>query len=242
MPSFTEKIQVAGQDMDVYSSVPARVPEKSGPFPAVVVIQAAGGVGDFIKGFADKLAGEGYTAVAPDLYHRITDPALTDSIAKARSLSDPDIVADVAATVDWLRANSAVDAERLGITGFCMGGRVTWLAAASIPHFRAAVPFYGGNIASARGAAGESPLKSPFDLSSGINCPMLFHFGELDGDPSQEDMVKLDGELTRLGKPHKFYSYPGVDHGFADPSGARYNREAAEISWARTLEFLAEHL
>ena len=87
-----------------------------------------------------------------------------------------------------------------------------------------------------------SAEKSPFELTSGINCPMLFHFGELDENPSQEDMAKLDAELTRLGKPHQFFSYPEADHGFADHTGARYNREAAEIAWPRTLQFFAAHL
>ncbi len=84
--------------------------------------------------------------------------------------------------------------------------------------------------------------QSPFQLSNGINCPILFHFGEVDANPSQENMRTLDDELTRLGKPHQFYTYPGADHAFMDHTGARYHREAAETSWPRTLEFFAAHL
>ncbi|MCH8351059.1 MAG: dienelactone hydrolase family protein, partial [Chloroflexi bacterium] len=84
--------------------------------------------------------------------------------------------------------------------------------------------------------------KSPFELTSGINCPVLFHFGEIDANPSPEDMAKLDAELTRLGKPHEFYSYPGADHAFMDFTGPRYHREADEASWPRTLQFFAKHL
>ncbi len=129
MPSFWDKLQVNGQDMNLYASIPGG----SGPFPAVVVIQAAGGVNDFITKVSDRLAEDGYVAVAPDLFHRITDPSVTDGITKAGQLSDPEIIADVNATVDFLRNHSAVDGERIGITGFCMGGRVTWLAAATNP-------------------------------------------------------------------------------------------------------------
>ena len=234
MPSFWDKLQVDGQDMNLYASIPAG----SGPFPAVVVIQAAGGVNDFITSVSDRLAEEGYVAVAPDLFHRITDPSVTDGITKAGQLSDPEIIADVNATVEFLRNHSAVDGERIGVTGFCMGGRVTWLAAATNPYFKAAVPYYGGNLMVPRGGADQSP----FQLTDGINCPILFHFGEVDANPSQEDMRKVDDELTRLSKPHKFFTYPGADHAFMDHTGARYHKDSAETSWPRTLEFFAAHL
>ncbi|PKB82350.1 MAG: hypothetical protein BZY88_04550 [SAR202 cluster bacterium Io17-Chloro-G9] len=234
MPSFWDKLQVDGQDMNLYASIPGG----SGPFPAVVVIQAAGGVNDFITKVSDSLAEGGYVAVAPDLFHRMTDDSVTDGITKAGQLSDPEIITDVNAAVDFLRNHSAVDGERIGVTGFCMGGRVTWLAAATNPHFKAAVPYYGGNLMVPRGGADQSP----FQLTNGINCPILFHFGEVDANPSQDDMRTLDDELTRLGKPHKFFTYPGADHAFMDHTGARYHKESAETSWPRTLEFFAAHL
>ena len=131
-----------------------------------------------------------------------------------------------------------MDSDRIGITGFCMGGRVVWLAAATNPHFKAAVPYYGGNIMAPRG----NTDKSPFELTNGINCPVLFHFGAIDANPSPEDMATLDAELTRLDKPHEFYAYPGADHAFMDHTGPRYHREAAETSWPRTLQFFAKHL
>ena len=170
--------------------------------------------------------------------HRITDPNLTDGIAKAGSLKDPEVISDVNATVDFMLANSAIDSQRIGITGFCMGGRVSWLAAAVNPNFKAAAPYYGGNLMVIRGDA----EKSPFELASGINCPILFHFGEIDANPSQDDMRVLDDELTKLGKPHQFFVYPHADHAFADHTGARYHRESAEVSWPRTLDFFAAHL
>ncbi len=234
MPSFSETLQVDGLEMPTYVSVPSG----SGPFPAVVVIQTIRGVNQFIKDQSDKLAGEGYAAVAPDLFHRITDPALTDPYEKGATLSDPEIVADCNAAVHFLLGHSAVDNDRIGIVGFCMGGRVAWLAAATNPHYKAAVPYYGGNIMVTRGAG----VQSPFELTGSINCPILFHFGEIDANPSQDDMAKLDAELTRLGKPHQFFSYPGADHGFADHTGARYHQEGAEIAWPRTLQFFAAHL
>ena len=219
MPSFWETLQVDGEEMATYVSVPSG----SGPFPAVVVAQTIRGVNQFIQDQCDKLAAEGYAAVAPELFHRITDP---------------EVVADCNAAMDFLLGHSAVDNDRIGIVGFCMGGRAAWLAAATNTHYKATVPYYGGSIMVTRGAGVQTPL----ELADNINCPMLFHFGEIDGNPSQDDMAKLDAELTRLGKPHQFFSYPEADHGFADHTGARYNREGAEIAWPRTLQFFAAHL
>jgi carboxymethylenebutenolidase len=128
-PSFWEKLQVDGQEMDVYASAPSG----SGPFPAIVVAQHGGGVDRFIQTICDRFAGEGYAAVAPSLDHRITAEMLADGSRPADHRSDPQIIADINATVDWLQNHSSIDGERIGITGFCMGGRVAWLAQPPIP-------------------------------------------------------------------------------------------------------------
>ena len=234
MPSFWEKLQVDGQEMSVYSSVPGA----SGPFPTVVIAHPASGVAEFTQSIADRLAEAGFAAVAPDLFHRVTEDMTADGTAKNAFLKDAEIVADINATVDWLRGHPAIAGDRIGVTGFCMGGRVAWLAAASNPHFKAVVPYYPGKLWVARDA-----VQSPFELAAKINCPMLTQFGEVDENPSQEDMRKLDDELTRLGKPHQFYTYPTAGHAFMDfGQPNRYQKEASDASWPRTLEFFAQHL
>lgn len=234
MPSFWEKLQVDGREMQVYASVPGG----TGPFPAVVIAHPVSGVAEFTQSIADRLAEAGYSGVALDLFHRITDDMVPSGSPRSTLLRDPEIVADVNATVDWLRNHPAIDGERIGMTGFCMGGRVAWLAAAANPHLKAVAPYYPGNLWTPRDAP-----HSPFELSANINCPLLVHFGEIDANPSQDDMRKLDDELTRLGKPHQFYSYPGADHAFMDfAQPHRYQKEASDASWPRTLEFFAQHL
>ena len=236
MPSFWEKVQVDGQDMDLYASVPSG----SGPFSAIVVSQHGGGVDRFIQTICDRFAEAGYAAVAPNLYHRTPDEVLNGD-PRPRPwdvLSDPEIVADINATVDFLRNHPAISGDKIGITGFCMGGRVAWLGAASNPHIKALAPYYGGNLMVTWGA-GEIP---PYELAENINCPILFHFGEVDENPSQDDMRKFDAELDRLGKAHQFYTYPGADHAFMDFTGPRHHQEAADASWPRTLEFFAAHI
>ncbi len=240
MASFWEKLTVDGSEMDMYASVPSSSAGFTAPFPAVVVAQHGGGVDEFIQTICDRLAGEGFAAVAPNLYHRIPDDVLNGD-PRPRPwdvLSDPHIVADINGTVDWLRNHEAIRGDRIGVTGFCMGGRVAWLAAASNPHFAAVAPYYGGNLLVTWGA-GDPP---PFQMASNFNCPMLFHFGEVDENPSQEDMRNFDEELNRLGKAHQFYVYRDADHAFMDFTGPRYQKEAADRSWPRTLEFFTEHL
>ncbi len=235
MPSFMEQLTVNGEEMALY----AAVPDGSGPFPAVVIAFHVGGMDEFDQVMADRFAEEGYVAVVPDLFHRLSEEAMSGPrLDRLGHLSDPEIIADMNAAVDFLKSNPAIDNDRIGVTGFCMGGRIAWLMAAVNPIFKATVPFYGGNIMTPWGAADQSP----FDLTEGINCPMLFHFGEIDANPSQADMAALDAELNRLGKEHTFHTYPGADHAFMDWTGARHNEEGAALAWPRTIEFFNRHL
>ena len=234
MAGAWETTKVDGSDMRMYVSIP----EGAGPFPAVLVSQHGPGVNEFIQDVVNNLAKEGYVGCAPDLYHRVTEEMLADGSGPGEHMTDTGSVKDLNATVDYLRSHRSVDGERLGITGFCQGGRTTWLGAASNPHFKAAVPFFGGNIMVARADAD----KSPFELTPNIKCPVLFHFGGIDTNPSLEDQATFDGELTRLGIPHQFYSYPEADHAFMDYNRPRYHKESSEIAWPRTLEFFATHL
>ena len=236
MPSFTDKLTVGGHEMDMYASVPSG----SGPFPAVVIAFHIGGLDEFDKAMADRLAAEGYVAVVPDLFHRYTEEQMSGPrIERLNYLSDADIIADCNAAVSFLESNSAVDSNRIGMTGFCMGGRIAWLMAAVNPTFKATVPYYGGHIMLPWGDSAQTP----FDLTSNINCPMMFHFGATDGNPSPDDRVKLDAELTRLGKDHQFFEYAGAGHAFMDFTNLdRHQKGAAAESWPRTLEFFATHL
>ena len=137
MPSFTDTLTVNGESMEMYASIPSG----PGPHPAVVIAFHVGGVDEFDKVMADRLAEEGYVAVVPDLFHRFTDEQLNGPrLERLNYLSDPDIIADMNAAVDFLKGQSAVDNERIGVTGFCMGGRVTWLMAAVNPIFKCARP------------------------------------------------------------------------------------------------------
>ena len=236
MPSFWENVQVDGDQMDMYVSVPGG----SGPFPGVVVIHHGSGIDQFTRDMADKLAGDGFAAAAPDLFHRIPLDSPLRSAPPWERLHDGQIEVDVNATVNFLQGHRSIRGEKLGLVGFCMGGRVVWLMAAANPAFRASAPYYGGNIMV---PWGEGVAATPFARSNEIQGAILFHFGVTDANPSQEDMRKLDAELTRLDKDHEFYSYEGAGHSFMDHTNPGDHRPAAvEESWPRTIAFFNRHL
>jgi carboxymethylenebutenolidase len=212
-------------------------PDGPGPFPAVVVIQGQSGVNLFIEEMTQGIAGAGYVAAAPDLYHRDSPDCQDDGPTRRARLRDLSVIKDVNAAVEFLKRQRFVDGDRLGIIGFCMGGRVAYLMASANPDFKAAVDYYGGNILA---PWGDGP--SPFQRTAEIGCPILGHFGEEDKNPSLDDMRKLDGELTRHGKLHEFHSYGKTGHAFMDPHGDKYRSHSAEASYARTLDFFARHL
>jgi carboxymethylenebutenolidase len=233
MANFWETVQVDGNAMRLYVSVP----EGKGPFAAVVVIQHQGGVDTFIEEMTQRIAQAGYVGVAPDLYHRDGPDCQDDGPTRRARLRDVTVIKDVNATVDFLQGHRQVDGERLGIVGFCMGGRVAYLMAAVNPALKAAVDYYGGNIMV---PWGEGP--APFARTADIHCPLLGLFGEEDANPSPADMRKLDAELTRHGKVHEFHAYPGANHAFMNRHGARYHAEADRDSWPRALAFFKKHL
>ena len=213
-------------------------PSGTGRFPALVVIQHQGGVDEFIQKMTERLAGAGYVAAAPDLYHRDGPDCKDDIVTRRSRLSDRRIINDVNATVGFLQRHGAVDGKNIGIIGFCMGGRVVYLMAAASPAFKAAVAYYPGNTFRAWGR----DIPSPFERTAEIQCPLQGHFGDDDGNPSPEDMAKLDAELSRFHKSHEFYSYPNAGHAFMDNTKESYRRNADEASWPRTLNFLSRHL
>jgi carboxymethylenebutenolidase len=233
MASRWDSVSVDGATMKLYLSVP----DGTGPFPAVVVIQHQGGVDEFIEEMTDRVAAAGYVGVAPDLYHRDGPDCRDDGPTRRARLVDVNVVKDVNATVAFLKGHRAVDGERMGIVGFCMGGRVSYLMAAAQPAFTAAVDYYGGNIMV---PWGQEP--APFERTAEIRCPLLGLFGEEDGNPSPADMRKLDAELTRHGKAHEFHSYPGANHAFMNRRGARYHAQADSDSWPKALAFFGKHL
>jgi carboxymethylenebutenolidase len=195
------------------------VPKAPPPWPGVVVAMEGGGISPQLLRVCERLAAEGYAAIAPDLYWRFggSDPdAMRDHVA---SLRHRDGRADIVECASFLRA---IGATKVGITGFCMGGGYAYLAATSDVPVDAAVAFYGGGIA--------QHLGTP-------HCPLLMFFGGKDEWISAADVAAVEAH-----HPGLVVVYPEADHGFFRDGSENYDDAAATDAWARLLAFFGEHL
>ena len=232
MGSSWENVKVDGSSMRVYVSAP----DGASKVPGIVVVQGQTGVDDFLE-FSRMIAAQGFVAAAPDLYHRDPPDCKDDAPTRRMRLTDATVIADVNATVDHSQSRPFVDPDRIGVVGFCMGGRAVYLMSAVNADLKAGVMYYGGDPFHAWGSG-----PSPFERTKDIHCPIMGHFGEDDKNPSPADMRKLDAEMTRLGKLHEFHSYANAAHAFANFGSAAYREQAAKASWPRTFGFFAKHL
>jgi len=230
-----ENIQSGGKEMRIYIGVP----DRPGPHPGVVIAQHAGGVDEQMQDVVHRLHREGYVVAAPALFHRQA-PTGIEPLARIGLLKDVEILEDLAATI--VRIKSAGGTGNLGVAGFCMGGRVAYMAAGAIPELKAAAVFYGGSIMKALGG-GPTPGPTPLERTASIQCPVLGLFGMDDTNPSPADVAKMAEELTRHNKWFEFHSYRGAGHAFENFTNAdRYRARAARAAWGETLAFFEERL
>ncbi len=217
-------------------------PVAGGTYPGVVVVQEAFGLNAHIKDVAARIAREGYVTLAPDLYYREKDAVvgydnLPEAIRLMMGLSDDTIVKDMGAAISYLQQQPGVRVNRIGVTGFCMGGRVSFLTACLNPAVKAAVPFYGGGIGSA-----TPPAKAPLDHAEKLTGPVLLFYGEKDGFIPLDEVERIKKRLAELKKSAEIIVYPGADHGFFCNERASYHAESAKDAWARLLTFFEKHL
>ena len=187
MASNWESVKVDNSNMPLYVSLP----ETNRTVPGVVVVHGQSGLENFIKDTTHMFAQLGYAAVAPNLYHRDAPDCKDDNPTRKSRLRDPSIIRDIEGAIGFLKNHRQVDSGKLGIVGFCMGGRIVYLMSAANRDLKAGVMFYGSGTLV---PFGEGP--SPFERTSAISCPIQGHFGAEDQNPSLADMRKLDAELT----------------------------------------------
>ncbi len=212
--------------------------------PAVIVLQEAFGVNPHIKRLCRRVAGGGYAAFAPELFHR-TGRGLEfgyDEFPRIRpimgQLTNDRIYEDLEAAHRHASLLPGVDPARIATWGFCMGGWASVLAASGLP-IAAAISFYGGGLVRPRAGIGFTPL---LDRLESVRCPMLLVFGGKDASIPPEDIEAVHSALTRLGKAHEVEVYPEGGHGFFCEDRAAYHEASAQASWARATAWLAAAL
>ena len=226
-----ENLSIDGSEMLILSAKP----EGAGPHPVYIECCHAPGQDGFTEKVLERMADAGYAAYSHNLFHR-QGPDARGREALA-FLTDEELIRDCEALVAHARSEAG-GVARLTIGGHCMGGRGALLAGASISGFSAIADFWGGNVMTAKGR--EAPLV--IDMVADITCPVGF-FGNDDGNPSPEDVDRLDAELTKHGIAHSFHRYDGAGHAFQNfLSEASYRESQAEDAWGKVIEFFGEAL
>jgi carboxymethylenebutenolidase len=225
-------------EMPAYRAKPAG----KNNLPVLIVVQEIFGLHAWVKDVVRRFAKAGYLAIAPDYYVREGDATkvadintLVDTIVS--KVADAQVMADTDAAIAYA-AKDGGDEKRVGITGFCWGGRVTWLYAAHNPKLKAGVAWY-GRLASASGAVAPALRPhNPIDLAAKIKAPVLGLYGEKDAGIPLTDVDAMLLALGKLKSKSDINVYPGADHGFFADYRPSYNEAASLDAWLQCLNWL----
>lgn len=240
MSVIEEQVNIAGQlPLPAFTARPS----DGDPHPSVLVIFEIFGLNDHMRSVARRLAEAGFVGILPDFFRH--DPVPYNSFSGARAvasgLSDEQAMADIASTLDFLASQPYALAGKTAVVGFCMGGRLAFLAATQYPgRLQAVVDFYGARVPG--GSVHPGQTMTPLDHAAAIRCPLLLFFGDRDQSIPPEDIEAIRSRLQSFGKSFESVVYPGAGHGFFCEERDSYHAAAAEDAWARTLKFLREQL
>ncbi len=240
---IAETLRYPGHNNDVLLSYLAR-PTGAGPFPGVVVIHHAPGWDEWVKEVARRLAHHGYMAILPNLYTRYGAGEVDDIAAKARAeggTPDDQLLGDVAASMNFLRLQTNHNGK-VGVMGFCSGGRQTYMSACRIPGFDAAVDCWGGGVGADPPRITDRQPVPPIEFTKDLGTPLLGLFGNDDQSPSPADVDRTEAELKKHGKTYEFHRYDGAGHAFFNWSAPSYRPEQAKDGWKKVFDWYEKYL
>ncbi len=232
------KIPTSDGSMPAYRAMPSQ----GGPFATVLVVQEIFGVHEHIKDVCRRLAKLGYLAVAPELYARQGDVSKLSDINEIRTkvvskVSDAQVMADLDATAGWAKDSGFGNIRKLGITGFCWGGRIVWLYAAHSTQLKAGVAWYGRLI----GEHSKMQPQHPIDLVGSLKAPVLGLYGGADEGIPLETIEQMKQALNAAGNSSEIIVYPDTPHGFHADYRPSYRREQAQDGWKRLQAWFRQH-
>ena len=240
---LAETVLFAGHDGDQISGYLAR-PLGAGPYPGVIVIHEVFGLLTHIKEVTRKMAAHGYAALAPDLHHR-EGPGDPDDVASAvraaGGVPDDRCIGDIEGALAYLRS-LPYRSGKVGVIGYCSGGRQTYLVACNIPSLDAAIDCYGGRVVAGPADLNDRQPKAPIEMTEGLNCPLLGLFGAEDTSPSPEQTQMIEQELRRHGSTYEFHTYENAGHGFFADYRPSYRQHAAGDGWQRVFNWFDRYL
>ncbi len=231
------KIPVADGEIPAYRAMP----DKGGPFPVALVVQEIFGVHEHIRDICRRLGKLGYLAVAPELYARQGDVSklaeINDIIPIVSKVPDAQVMSDLDATVAWAQKSGKGNTAKLGITGFCWGGRIVWLYAAHNPRLKAGVAWYGRLV----GQANELQPKHPIDRVSELKAPVLGLYGGDDPGIPLDTVERMRQALKAANNPSEIIVYPHTPHGFHADYRPSYRADQAKDGWKRLLDWFKKY-
>ncbi len=232
------KIPVADGEIPAYRAMP----DQGGPFPVTLVVQEIFGVHEHIKDLCRRLAKLGHFAVAPEMYARQGDVSKITNIGEligkvVSKVPDAQVMSDLDAAVAYAKASGKGNVEKLGITGFCWGGRVVWLYSAHNPNVKAGVAWYGRLV----GPSTEMTPKHPVDAAANLHAPVLGLYGGADEGIPIESIEKMRAALKEAGKTGEIIVYPDTPHGFNADYRPTYRKAAADDGWKRMLAWFKRY-
>jgi carboxymethylenebutenolidase len=238
------KIPVHDGEIPGYRAMPA----KGKNFPVVLVVQEIFGVHEHIKDICRRFAKLGYFAVAPSLYARQGDVSqlkMEDIMKVVAQVPDAQVMSDLDSTVAYAKASGKADAKRLGITGFCWGGRIVWLYAEHNPNLRAGVAWYGQLVPRPNDTPNALKPKQPIELVDELKAPVLGLYGGKDQGIPVETVEQMRAALKKSSSKAAHESdlvvYPDAGHGFNADYRPSYNKEAATDGWNRLQAWFKKH-
>ena len=226
-------------------SIPAYVatPDKGRAFPMILVVQEIFGVHEHIKDVCRRFAKLGYCAAAPELYYRQGDASKLSDIKEiianiVNKVSDEQVMSDLDATVAYARRMGMAHNDKLGITGFCWGGRISWLYTAHNPKVKAGVAWYGRVV----GDTNAMNPSHPIDVVARINAPVLGLYGGADAGIPNDSVDKMRAALKAAGKKSEIHTYPDTPHAFHADYRPSYRKDQAADGWKRATEWFKKNL
>lgn len=230
-------------------NLPAYVarPSSRGRHPAVIVVNEVFGIHDYIKDICRRLAHAGFVAIAPDYFDRAGDPApLTDMNAVmqiVRTATYEQVMGDTSGAIDWLKHQSFCKHDAIGITGYCWGGAVVWLAAARFPDIKAGVAWYGRIVPPATPAENDLTRPWPINIAPSLHTPVLGLYGAHDQGIPVDTVEQMRTALNGAGNPShsEIVVYPDAGHGFHADYRDSYVAADAADGWSRLLAWFRAH-
>ena len=240
---MAEEITYRGHEGEAIQAYLAR-PLGDGPFGSVIVIHHMPGWDAGIMEITRKIAHDGYIAIAPNLYTRFGtgEPDEVAVVARAAGgTPDATFVGDMAGAANALRLMPTCN-DKVGIIGFCSGGRHSVLAASQLDNLDAAVDCWGGRVIADADQLDERHPVAPFDMTADLASPLLGIFGNDDGSPTPEQVDQHEAELKKHEKPYEFHRYDGAGHGFFSVNRPAYRPEQATDAWEKIFTWFERYL